>query len=402
MQRKKKIAVFGLGHVGLHLSTLLSKFHTVYSVDINPALLRRLANSPCTGDITFCTPDKITAYYQQLDFVIIAVPTDYSPSENRLDTSAVEGVVREAVSYNSRIGIVIRSTVPVGFTSSLASRYPYCPIIYSPEFLREGYELHDNYHPSRIVIGTKDASESSLSFADSYLALLRTFITEFPAVKYMSFTEAELVKLASNAYLAMRVAFFNEIDSYALCAGLDMAKIIDAVSSDPRIGNYYNRPSFGFGGYCLPKDTAQLSQNMRQYAEGENLADAVIASNTRRRELIISQIIERLRSLPVEQQTVGFYRLVSKRAGTDTWHSVSRCLAEALCRMGVSVTVFEPLLSATVSEPFALATSLAELKNRCAVIVADNVNDDLADVTDRVFSRDISHMEGGSSACGSV
>lgn len=383
-----KIAVAGIGYVGLSIAVLLAQRHQVVALDVDPARValvnqRRapiqdaeiadyLANRPLDLQATTDAAEAMAG----ADFVVIATPTSYDPQTNRFDTASVEAVAETALRLAPGAHVVIKSTIPVGFTADLAARLGSDRLLFSPEFLREGRALQDNLYPSRIVVGGQGAG------AAAFAALLRegALDPEVP-VLLCGAQEAEAIKLFANTYLALRVAYFNELDSYALAHGLDSRQIIEGVSLDPRIGQHYNNPSFGYGGYCLPKDTKQLLANYDRVPQ--NLIRAVVEANATRKDFIAEQILAR------KPARVGVYRLVMK-AGSDNFRDSSiQGIMKRVKAKGIPVTVYEPQLAADHFFNSPVERDLAAFKAGCDVILANRMTPDLADVAAKVFTRDL-------------
>lgn len=398
-----KIVIAGTGYVGLSLAVLLAQRHEVTAVDIIEEKVQMIRNgiSPIAdaeierylknGGLRLTATLDAKEAYQTAEFVIVATPTNYDEERNFFDTSSVEAVIRQVIEANPEAVIVVKSTVPVGFTQRMIEETGHDRIIFSPEFLREGRALYDNLYPSRIIVGI--CSDEMRPFANTFAGLLNEgALKEEVDILVMQATEAEAVKLFANTYLALRVAYFNELDTYAEVYGLDTSSIIKGVCLDPRIGDFYNNPSFGYGGYCLPKDTKQLLANYRNVPE--NLIEAIVEANQTRKNFIAERVLRKAdagkngNKLP-KDTVIGIYRLTMKSNSDNFRQSSIQGVMQHLQESGANVIIYEKTLQSDTFAGFEVVKDFEEFKKRSDVIVANRYEECLADVTEKVYTRDV-------------
>jgi UDPglucose 6-dehydrogenase len=397
-----KIAVAGIGYVGLSNAILLAQHNEIYAVDVDPQKVRLInqRQSPIIDTeieeylehkmLKLVATTNAEDAYTDAKYVIISTPTDYNVEKNYFDTSSVEAVIEQVIKFAPDALMVIKSTVPVGYTESIRRKYHIKNIIFSPEFLREGHALYDNLHPSRIIVGVdnEDKIDGELIFekAEAFAALLKegSMEQDIP-ILITNLTEAEAIKLFSNTYLALRVAFFNELDTYAEVRGLNTKQIIEGVSLDPRIGIHYNNPSFGYGGYCLPKDTKQLFANYKDVPN--NIIGAIVEANRTRKDFIAENILKR------NPKTVGIYRLTMKVNSDNFRHSSVQGIMKRLKAKGIEVIVYEPSLSDELFYNSKVIKNLERFKKMSDLIVANRFNEEISDVVDKIYTRDIYYRD---------
>lgn len=398
MEMDMKITVAGIGYVGLSNAILLSQHNEVYAYDINQSRIDKINQRISPFEDSYirdylehqilnltATTDAEEAF-TGADYIIISTPTDYDPDKNYFNTSTVEAVMEQAIFFAPNASIVIKSTVPVGYTKGVKDKFPTQNIMFSPEFLREGHALYDNLYPSRIIVGVSEENELLKSKAEEFIGLLKQGASsdKIP-IQITSLMEAEAIKLFANTYLALRVAFFNELDTYAETRGLNTKQIIDAVCLDPRIGNHYNNPSFGYGGYCLPKDTKQLLANYQDIPN--NIIGSIVEANQTRKEFIAKNILEK------NPKVVGIYRLTMKSDSDNFRQSSIIGIIQILKESGVELLIFEPTLKEEIFCGSKVIQDLNHFKALSDIIVANRNNKEIGDVADKVYTRDLYYRD---------
>lgn len=395
-----KITVVGVGYVGLSNAALLARYHHVTTLNINPRKAEminagvspiedpEISEALASGALHLRAVTDPQEALAEAEYTILATPTNYDPDRQYFDTSSLEAVLEQIVRYCPQTIVVIRSTVPVGYTKQIQARFPQLSILFCPEFLREGRALYDNYYPARIIVGAEpEQREQAERFADILRSASKKPDTP---LLIMPPTEAEAVKLFANTYLALRVSYFNELDTYSEMHDLDTRSIIEGVCCDPRIGDYYNNPSFGYGGYCLPKDTKQLLANYQNVPE--NLIEAIVRSNDTRKDFIAERILEKGRTTTGktdEQITVGIYRLTMKSGSDNFRESSIQGVMERIKNVGAKIVIYEPTIQRDMSHDIPVKNDLPEFKSMCDVIIANRFHEELLDIEEKVYTRDL-------------
>lgn len=401
--KKNKIIVIGLGYVGLSLSILLAQKNKVVAIDIDNEKVEKINSkiSPIKDfeiknylnskdlDLKASLPSDL--YYTDCNYIIISTPTNYDEIENNFDTSSIDILLDNFNKLNISVPIVIKSTIPIGYMNKKCKEYSNLNLLFSPEFLREGKALYDNLHPSRIIVGCELVNSKLVESAKNFIQLLvESALDKDIPILLVGYSEAESIKLFANTYLALRISYFNELDTFAKTHGLDSKSIIDGVSLDPRIGNYYNNPSFGYGGYCLPKDTKQLLSNYKNVPQ--NIIESTIHSNITRKQFIVNQIMEIINN-DKSKKVVGIYRLTMKKDSDNYRESSIFSILEQIARHNIEIIIYEPTISENIYLNYKVLNNIEDFKSKSDLIIANRIEEELLDVMDKVYTRDLYYRD---------